>query len=99
MQPRGEIGRFEVEDPPSPPADRDRYRIGMLDSVLVISVLNATWMSYATMQNSRSHVMPRWKANRLFNVVVTAMWRTIRRFPLDALLATQDVGLVRDLRH
>jgi hypothetical protein len=26
MQPSGEIGRFEVEDQPSPPADRNRYR-------------------------------------------------------------------------
>jgi len=25
MQPSGEIGRFEVEDQPSPPADRNRY--------------------------------------------------------------------------
>jgi hypothetical protein len=25
MQPSGKIGRFEVEDQPSPPADRNRY--------------------------------------------------------------------------
>lgn len=25
MQPSGEVGRFEVDDQPSPPADRHRY--------------------------------------------------------------------------
>ena len=83
----------------SRPGERQRYRIGMLDSVLVISVLDAKWMSYVTMQNSKSHVMSRWKANRLFNVVVMALRKTIRRFSLDELSAIQDVGLVRDLRH
>jgi len=27
MQPSGEVGRFEVDDQPSPPADRKRYSI------------------------------------------------------------------------
>ena len=70
----------------------------MLDLVLVISVLDAKWMSYATMQDSKSHVMSRWKTTRLFNVFVITLSRMIRRFPLDTISAIHDVGRVSDLR-
>ena len=81
------------------PGDPCRYRVLMLDSVLVISVLDTIWMSYATKQNDKSHVMSRWNANRLFKAVVMSMWEMIRRFPLVALSAIQDIGLVCEFRH
>ncbi|ELP34486.1 hypothetical protein RBSWK_01572 [Rhodopirellula baltica SWK14] len=31
MQPSGEVGRFEVENLPSPPADRQRYPTKILN--------------------------------------------------------------------
>ena len=41
MQPSGEVGRFEVDDQPSPPADR--YRSPRQRIVLLLTALNDQW--------------------------------------------------------
>jgi len=47
MQPSGEVGRFEVEDQPSPPADRNRYPTEMpaatLHQLVTLSTFTRTY--------------------------------------------------------